>query len=250
MKIAFGVLITAATLSLSADLFADTAPEWLRNIDRDEESRNATAVPEKEPILEEYVVTAHGVETVEQRNARLADEAARAGAAATEAAPPVDRLYGVQPGDVLQITVWREPELGREVAVSPDGRINYPLIGSLRVEDKSVDAIGAEIEAGLSKYMKHAPVTVTVKELQGNRIYVIGQVNRPGVFPFTESLDVMQALSLAGGAGKFADLDDIKILRRVEGVQRAFTFNYSKVQSGRDLEQNILLESGDVIMVP
>ena len=159
-------------------------------------------------------------------------------------------MYGVQPSDVLQISVWREPELQREVAVSPDGRINYPLIGSLYVEGKSVDQIGADIEAGLTKFMKQAAVTVSIKEVLGNRIYVLGQVNRPGAFPFSKSLDVVQALSLAGGAAKFAALGNIKILRRVDGVPRAFTFDYAQVQKGQKLDQNILLENGDVIMVP
>lgn len=260
-------LLTTAALAGAATAKAEVAPDWLRSMDAEEETQSvdpAAAVDEATsaasdwpaatgPLLEEYVITDQGVETVEARNARVESDAARTRAAADSSvieSAPVDRTYGVQPGDVLQISVWREPELGREVVVAPDGSINYPLIGAVEVEDKSVEEIGDEIETGLSKFMKQAAVTVTVKELQGNRVYVIGQVNRPGVFPFAKNLDVMQALSLAGGTAKFADLDDIKILRRVAGVQKAFTFNYSKVQSGRNLEQNILLESGDVVMVP
>jgi polysaccharide export outer membrane protein len=267
-------MLAAAAVLCSAAGYGQTLPEWLESMnhaaDKTEPGTTETqtreaAAPEDDtarppaevgPLIEEYVITAHGVETVDQRNARYATEAAVSEVIPAEnAAPPaavstVDELYSVQPSDVLQISVWREPELAREVVVSPDGRINYPLIGSVLVEGKSVEQIGDEIEAGLTKYMKQAPVTVTIKEVLGNRIYVLGQVNRPGAFPFSKSLDVVQALSLAGGAAKFADLDDIKILRRIDGVMTSFVFDYSQVENGRKLEQNILLETGDVIMVP
>ncbi len=282
MRNRIGVLATA-TLLWSCPGFAQTLPEWLQDVNpatgqsdsdsstskpapRTDVTTDSTPSEETGPLLEEYGVKPYGAqpyvepsgepagepydaETVDERSARQSvDE----GVATLETpGPAVDATYGVQPSDVLQISVWREPELQREVTVSPDGRINYPLIGSLHVEGKSVEEIGKEIETGLTtRFMKQAAVTVTIKEVLGNRIYVIGQVNRPGAFAFTKSLDVMQALSLAGGAAKYAELDDIKILRRVGGVPKAFEFNYSQVQHGHKLDQNILLENGDVIMVP
>jgi polysaccharide export outer membrane protein len=272
MKTAMAICVASAAVVLSPSVAIGAQPGWLEDLGETPEtvapvttgagageSEPGTREPSRwpgdaGPVLEQWVITENGVETIDERNARREAEATRSAGATTsepfEAGEPVDVRYSVQPGDVLQISVWREPELQREVAVSPDGRINYPLIGSVVVEDKTVEQIGAEMEEALGRFMTQAAVTVAVKEPLGNRIYVIGQVNRPGVFPFTKSLDVMQALSLAGGTGKFAELDDIKILRRVDGVQKTFAFDYSNVQRGRNLEQNILLQSGDVILVP
>jgi polysaccharide export outer membrane protein len=102
----------------------------------------------------------------------------------------------------------------------------------------------------MHKYIPEAVVDVAVKEPAGNRVYVLGKVNRPGVYPFTKSIDVVQALSLAGGTSKFAALNDIKILRRVDGAQQTYKFRYSDVERGRSLDQNIVLRSGDVVVVP
>jgi polysaccharide export outer membrane protein len=271
MKQRIGLLATTL-LVWTAAASGQTLPEWLQSMSSGGDQSNSAPAASREsnvpqssepqsanqviavpagvgPVIEQYDVQPR-YETVDERNAQQTADAPP-DVVAPERSASMDQLYGVQPSDVLQISVWHEPELGREVAVSPDGRINYPLIGSLLVEGKSVDAIGKEIEAGLTaKFMKQAAVTVTIKEVLGNRIFVLGQVNRPGAFPFTKSLDVMQALSLAGGAAKFASLDDIRILRRVGGVPKAFAFDYSQVLKGRKLEQNIVLESGDVIMVP
>ena len=163
---------------------------------------------------------------------------------------PVDARYSVQPGDVLLVSVWREPDLTREVRVSPDGWIAYPLVGEVQAEGTTVEALRATLETKLHRYINEAVVNVSVKEADGNRIYVLGKVNRPGVYPFTKNIDVVQALTLAGGTSKFASIDDIKILRRIEGEQQTYKFRYSDVERGRDLEQNIVLRSGDVVVVP
>jgi len=158
--------------------------------------------------------------------------------------------YDVQPGDVLIISVWNEEEMTREVLVRPDGGISYPLAGDLDAAGHTVDEVRAEIEDKLDKYIPDALVTVQLQEIQGNSVYVLGKVNRPGVFVMASELDVMQALALAGGTATFAKLKDIRILRRENGTQRAIPFNYAEVEEGEDLGQNIVLEPGDVVVVP
>lgn len=158
--------------------------------------------------------------------------------------------YQVQAGDVLQISVWREPDLQLEVVIRPDGGFSMPLVGNLKAQGKTAQQLGDEIKKRLVKFMPDAAVNVAVKQAMGNKIYVIGSVNRPGEYVINRDVDVMQALSMAAGITKFADLNGIKILRRVNQQPEVFRFNYKQVMKGRHLEQNIMLRSGDVVVVP
>jgi polysaccharide export outer membrane protein len=158
--------------------------------------------------------------------------------------------YLVQPGDVLQIAVWKETDLTADVLVRPDGGISFPLAGELPAAGHTVAELTAMLETRIRKLEPDAVVTVVVKAATGNRVYVIGKVNRPGDFPLTGSMDVMQALSLAGGATPFADTNGIRILRRDGKGQSSIAFRYGDVEHGRKLEQNILLQSGDTVVVP
>ena len=164
---------------------------------------------------------------------------------------PMDAAtYRVQPGDVLFVSVWKETDLQLQVLVRPDGGLSFPLAGDVSASGLTVEALGEEIAKRLRKYIPVAVVTVAVKELGGNRIYVIGKVNRPGEYPFSRPLDVMQALSLAGGATPFASLNDVRVLRRENGRQTSIPFHYGDVERGRNLEQNIELETGVTVVVP
>lgn len=158
--------------------------------------------------------------------------------------------YQVQPGDVLTVSVWRETELQAEVLVRSDGGISFPLAGDLQVSGSTVADIAARLTERIEKYVPNAVVTVALKNIAGNRIYVVGKVNRPGEFPFIRAIDVMQALSLASGTTPYASLDDIRILRRENGKQIALRFDYTDVAKGRALESNVLLKSGDTVVVP
>ena len=159
--------------------------------------------------------------------------------------------YLIQPGDILQISVWKEEDLQAEVLVRPDGGISFPLVGDLSLKGMSVAQTAELITKKIEQYIPDPMVTVAIKQIGGNRIYVIGKVNRPGEFPFSKALDVMQALSLGGGTTAYADLSDIQILRRNDsGKQIAIPFNYGRVESGKSLESNILLQSGDTVVVP
>lgn len=158
--------------------------------------------------------------------------------------------YEVQPGDVLFISVWKEPELQKEVLMRPDGAFTFPLAGEIAARDKTVEDLRIELTSRLSRYIPDIVVTVSVTQINGNKVYVIGQVNDPGEFIVNPRVDVMQALSMAGGTTPFADLKNIRILRRSDGKQTALEFRYDDVIRGRRLEQNIVLESGDVVVVP
>jgi len=158
--------------------------------------------------------------------------------------------YRVQPGDVLQVSVWREPDMQLETVVRPDGGISVPLVGEVNAKGKTVDELRTELTQRLARFMPDMTVNVSVKQLLGNKVYVIGKVNRPGEFVLSTDIDVMQALSMAAGTAKFADLKDIKILRRNHTEQQVFTFDYREVEAGENLDQNIVLHSGDVVVVP
>ena len=159
--------------------------------------------------------------------------------------------YLIQPGDVLEVSVWKEEDLQREVLVRPDGQISFPLVGDIDANGKTVSDLRAEITDRLQKYIPNLVVTVTVARIMGKKIYVIGQVNNPGEFVVNPAVDVMQALSMAEGTTPFAKLGDIVILRRDgSGRQSATPFKYNEVANGRSLQQNIMLDNGDIVVVP
>lgn len=169
--------------------------------------------------------------------------------AAPDTAIPGD-IYIVQPGDLLVVDVWKEKDLQRELMVRPDGGLNFPLIGDLDVSGKTIEQLRKEITTKLAKYVPDPVVTLSVKQSLGNKIYVLGKVNKPGDYIVIRNTDVMQALSMAGGLNPFASANKIKILRREHGVLKAIPFKYSRVEKGEDLEQNIILQGGDIVVVP
>ncbi|MGR9115423.1 MAG: polysaccharide biosynthesis/export family protein [Gammaproteobacteria bacterium] len=159
--------------------------------------------------------------------------------------------YRIQPGDKLDIMVWKEPDLTKEVLVSPDGRISFPLTGNIEVKGKSLTQVEQEIVNRISGYIPEPVVTVSAKELAGHKIFVIGKVNKPGEYVVNRDVDVMQALSMAGGVTPFAAVNDITVLRRNDaGQQKSIRFRYGDVEDGDNLSQNIILQAGDVIVVP
>ena len=156
--------------------------------------------------------------------------------------------YRVGPEDVLRISVWRDETLTREVLVRPDGLISFPLIGEVQADGRTVEEIKADVAQRLSRYVPEPTVSVEVLKITSYRIYVIGKVNRPGEYPVGHDLDVMQALSLAGGLTPFAKENRITILRRATG--ETFDFRYGDIERGEALGQNIVLQRGDVVVVP
>ncbi|MCL4720617.1 MAG: polysaccharide biosynthesis/export family protein [Gammaproteobacteria bacterium] len=158
--------------------------------------------------------------------------------------------YQVNPGDILDVSVWREVDLQRQAVVRPDGYFSFPLTGDIRAEGQTIEGIRQELTARISRFVPEPVVSVAVLEPRGSKVYVIGQVNRPGEFPANRIVDVVQAISMAGGTTPFAQLDNIKILRREGNTQLAIPFAYSDIAAGKRLQQNILLRPGDTVLVP
>ena len=159
--------------------------------------------------------------------------------------------YQIGPQDVLEISVWKDEILSRKVTVRPDGFITFPLIGEVLVEGRTVGALAKEMDERLTQFVSDPRITIAVSEVNSFRIFVIGKVNKPGGFQIGQYTDVMQALSLAGGLTPFAREGSMKVLRRgKQGDQTTFPFDYGEVLKGKNLEQNIVLQRGDVVMVP
>lgn len=162
----------------------------------------------------------------------------------------IDR-YEILPGDVMQISVWKEEDLAREVLVRPDGGISFPLAGDINTDGKTAVEVREEIIGKLEKYISEPEVNVAVLQTQGNKAYVVGKVARPGPVLMDQAVSVIQALAVAGGTTTFAKLKKILILRRdANGNEEAIPFDYTKIQRGEELESNIILQQGDVVVVP
>jgi polysaccharide export outer membrane protein len=183
-------------------------------------------------------------------SALIAVSAFAAGLAPSVSTAAAEADYVLQAGDLVNVSVWREPDLDRTILIRPDGGISFPLAGDLMAAGKTVDQLTSDIVAKLTQYIPSPVVTVSLQENLGNRIYVAGRVARPGVYLVNQDVTVVQALAMAGGVTPFADLKDIKILRREGGLERAIPFNYKQVERGQRLEQNIVLKPGDTVLVP
>ena len=167
-----------------------------------------------------------------------------------------DAGYRINGGDLLHISVYGEQNLDKDVPVQPDGGIAFPLVGNLNARGMTLKELQGKIADNLreSQYFPNLTdneVTVSMVKATGNSVSVVGQVKAPGTFAYDTQLDVMQALSLAGGLTPFASKSKIKILRRDQaGTQTAILFDYGDVEDGEQLEKNILLRGGDVVVVP
>ena len=158
--------------------------------------------------------------------------------------------YKIGPGDVLNISVWKEEGMQLEVLVKPDGGITFPLAGDIKASGLTTTELTTKIQSSLKRYIPDPVVTVSVIQVVSNKIYVVGKVNRPGEYQASRYMDVLQALSLAGGLTPYANSDEIKIIRRTGGVKKVFSFDYDEVINGDQLESNIILQAGDTIAVP
>ncbi|NOT21639.1 MAG: polysaccharide export protein [Nitrospiraceae bacterium] len=168
----------------------------------------------------------------------------------TKSTAAVDQGYRLGAEDVLLISVWKDEQLTKEVVVRPDGMVSFPLVGDVQAEDRTVEEVRVELVKRLTKYIPNPNVSVAIMKVLSYKVYIVGRVNKPGEYLIGHYTDVLQALSLAGGLTPFASENDIKVIRRVKGQQQVFPFRYADVQKGRDMEKNIVLQRGDVVMVP
>ena len=161
-----------------------------------------------------------------------------------------DPDYKIGPQDVLTITVWKEPEVSREVPVRPDGKISLPLLNDVEAAGLTPMQLANSLTESLKKFISSPQVTVMVKEINSRRVYVIGEVVRAGTFPLLPKMTVLQIVSSCGGFTQFANPKKIYVLRTKDGKQAKIPFNYKDVVSGKNPEQNIELQPGDTVVVP
>ena len=159
--------------------------------------------------------------------------------------------YKIHAGDQMLVGVYDDPKMPPiTITVTPDGKFSFPLIGILVAGGKTPEQLRVEMENKLRKFVAEPVVTVSITEVKGNVAYVIGQVSKPGLIVMNPAINVLQALSIAGGGNPYAKMDSIIVIRNSVGGQRTMSFHYGQVASGKSLEQNVQLESGDVVVVP
>jgi polysaccharide export outer membrane protein len=165
-------------------------------------------------------------------------------------ASAADNFYLIGPGDELEISVWNEPDLTKKLVVPPDGVISFPLIDPIKVTDLTITALKKVVTKRLSEYVPDATVTVLLIGINSMKAYVIGKVKQAGEYPITMETTVLQILAKAGGLTPFASDGNIKILRQKNKKIINIPFDYGEVEKGKNLEQNIILQAGDVVLVP
>jgi len=173
----------------------------------------------------------------------------------SDAKPPVQASaapsdYKIGPQDVLRIDVWKEPDISRTIPVRPDGKISLPLLNDVQASGLTAMELAGSIREGLTKYITSPQVTVTVAEINSRRIFVTGEVTHPGAQSLLPNMTALQALASAGGFTQFARIKNIYVLRVEDGKQVKHPFNYKAVVDGKHPEDDIVLQPGDVIVVP
>lgn len=161
---------------------------------------------------------------------------------------PADYVIG--PDDVLAIVYWKDKDMSAEARVRPDGRIALPLINEVHAAGLTPEELQKKITEESKKYMEDANITIVVREINSRKLFITGEVNKPGVYPLTSSTTVMQLISLAGGLKEYANSKNITIMRNEGGKQISLKFNYKDVAAGKNLRQNIELKPGDTVVVP
>jgi polysaccharide export outer membrane protein len=163
---------------------------------------------------------------------------------------PVDPSYIIGSMDILEIQVWKEPDFSRQALVRPDGKITLPLIGDLHVSGMTTMTLKELLTEKLKDFIDSPEVTVILVESHSKNFYIIGKITQPGTYPLMKDMTVLQAISVAGGLGEWADSDSIRIIRKSGGKEKILHFDYKEVISGKNLEQNIVLQPNDTIVVP
>ena len=161
-----------------------------------------------------------------------------------------DPAYVIGPQDVLDVNVWKEPDMTRTVPVRPDGKITLPLINDVQAAGTTPQQLAATVTEKLRKYVNEPQVTVIVTQINSQRVFVVGEVLRAGAFPLLPGMTVLQALSSAGGFTTFANVKKIHVMRLVNGKHTELPFNYREVLNGDNPDQNITLQPGDTVVVP
>jgi polysaccharide export outer membrane protein len=203
------------------------------------------SIPFSKSILSMFVAATVSIPML----AQAASRPASASQAAPVALPTLPKDYVIGVADLLQVVFWREKELSTEVVVRPDGKISLPMLNDIPAAGMTPEALAAAVEKVATKFIRDPGATVIVKEIRSRKVYVVGEVAKPGPFPLGNEMNVLQAIGEAGGFLEGAKKGDVAIVRNENGQERRYKFNYNEVVRGKNLQQNIRLLPGDTILV-
>ena len=158
--------------------------------------------------------------------------------------------YVIGPGDILAVIIWKEPELSKETSVRLDGKISLPLVNDVKAAGLTCAELRERLIRRYKNYVESPEVSVTMVESRSKKIYILGEINKPGEYTLQKEMTILQALSLAGGLSEWADRSDIRLVREIEGTEKTFKVDYDAIVSGKDLSQNIQLQPDDTIFLP
>lgn len=162
---------------------------------------------------------------------------------------PLPAGYVIGPEDVLSVVFWRDKELSADVVVRPDGKISVPLLNDIQAAGYTPEQLSDVLVKAATKYIADPTATVIVKEIHSRKVYVLGEVAKPGTVPLIGEMNVLQLIATVGGLLEYADKENITIVRVENGKERRFKFNYKDVVKGKKVEQNIQLKPGDTVLV-
>ena len=163
---------------------------------------------------------------------------------------PVEAGFTIGPEDVLGVLVWREPDVSGDVTVRPDGMVTLPLIREVKAAGLTPNELADRIQQSIREFITDAAVTVVVRQMNSRRVFITGEVARPGAYPLLSTMTVLQLIAVAGGLNEYAESKNISIMRIEAGKTRTMPFDYKNVASGKKAEQNIALKPGDTVVVP
>jgi polysaccharide export outer membrane protein len=171
------------------------------------------------------------------------------GKAVAPAGVPLPAGYVIGPEDMLAVVFWRDKELSADVVVRPDGKISVPLLNDVQAAGYTPEQLADVLVKAATKYIADPTATVIVKEIRSRKVYVLGEVGKPGTVPLIGEMNVLQLIATVGGLLEYADKENITIVRMENGKEQRFTFNYKDVVKGKKIEQNIMLKPGDTVVV-
>ena len=158
--------------------------------------------------------------------------------------------FTIGPEDVLGVLFWRDQEMSGDVTVRPDGMVTLPLVRDIKAAGLTPDELANQIQKAAAEFIAEPAVTVVVRQMNSRKVYITGEVARPGAYSLASTMTVMQLIAVAGGLTEFADSKGISIMRVEGGQTKTFEFNYKDVAKGKKREQNIVLRPGDTVVVP
>ena len=196
------------------------------------------------------IVCTVGIQAQTPSSRSAAPATAAAPATPSQPATPLPLDYVIGPDDVLSVVFWRDKDMSADVTVRSDGKISLPLLNDIRAAGLTPVQLRDRLVGESKRYIEDPNVTIVVKQINSRKVFITGEINKPGSYPLTTATTVLQLLALAGGLKDYADSKNIAIVRTEDSRPTRYAFNYKDVTSGKNLGQNIELRPGDTVVVP